>query len=108
MRGAAYLPCLGVTSDSCARFSRASFFGLRRQATTESSPRHGAELLGERDAVDRVFLVTRMFHKVAVGDCSVDGALQRRASGGYSIPHIVYRRRERLCRLSRIVHQCPS
>ena len=46
--------------------------------------------MGGRDAIDNGILLSQMRHDIYTGDCTVDGARQRRDHGGYYVPMVLY------------------
>ena len=91
MRGAAYLLCPGCDDESFKVTSKCHILDfISRQQRKVVRATFSAELMGACDAIDKGILLSQMLHEIYTGDCSVDGARQRRDHGGYAVPMIVY------------------
>ncbi len=49
-----------------------------------------AELMGACDTCDKGMLLSQMLHDISSGDCSIDGARQRRENGRYQVTFVLY------------------
>ena len=48
-----------------------------------------AALMGACDSADKGILLTQLLHEVSSGDCSIEGARQRREQGGSSVRLVI-------------------
>ena len=87
MRGAAYLLCPGNSDDAfkCTTVCNLLDFISRQQRKVVPAT-FSAELLRGCDAIDKGILLSQMPHEIYTGDCTVDGARQRRDHGGITCP----------------------
>jgi hypothetical protein len=46
--------------------------------------------MGACDTCDKGILLSQMLHEISSGDCSIEGARQRRENGGYQVPLVLY------------------
>ena len=89
--GAAYLLCLGnieaafILSLPCHLLDFVS-----RQQRKVVRGTFSAELMGACDSADKGILLTQLLHEVSSGDCSIEGARQRRERGEYSVPLLMH------------------
>ena len=91
MRGVAYLLCPGNSDDAfkCTTVCNLLDFNSRQQRKVVRAT-FSAELLRGCDAIDKGILLSQMPHEIYTGDCTVDGARQRRDHGGYHMPLALY------------------
>ena len=91
MRGAVFLLCLGKNDESFVRTAKCHLLDIvSRQQRKVVRATFSSELMGACDTCDKGILLSQMLHAISSGDCSIEGARQRRENGGYQVPLVLY------------------
>ena len=91
MRGAVFLLCPGKNDESYVRTAKCHLLDfVSRQQRKVVRATFSAELMGACDTCDKDILLSQMLHEISSGDCSIEGARQRRENGGYQVPLVLY------------------